>query len=117
MFPKLYPRRMKTAPGESSEGRLAWSRPFFSSPRTGLVEHIVTDAQDDADVTNGRSLVVSSVPQRRRITAGLRVDVIEHYNGGMSSREVALKLGLGRTTVLDILKAAGVALRPRGRRC
>jgi DNA invertase Pin-like site-specific DNA recombinase len=75
---------------------------------------LLTDAQDDADVTNGRSLVVSPVPQRRRITERARAEVIEHYNRGMSSRRVAATLGLGRTTVLEILKDADVALRPRG---
>jgi hypothetical protein len=34
---------------------------------------------------------------------------------GMTSRQVATTLGLGRTTVLDIVKTAGVTLRPRGR--
>jgi len=76
----------------------------------------LTPELDDAPVTERRNLLLSPSPQRRRITARLRVEVTEQYKRGMSSREVALKLGLGRTTVLDILKAAGVALRPRGRR-
>lgn len=75
-----------------------------------------TNVQDDAEVTNGRPRVLSPVPQRRRITARLRVEVIEHYERGMSSRRVAATLGLGRTTVLEILKAAGITLRPRGRK-
>jgi hypothetical protein len=33
------------------------------------------------------------------------------YVNGMTSRQVATPLGLGRATALDILKAAGVALR------
>jgi hypothetical protein len=56
-------------------------------------------------------------PQRRRITGHLRADVVEHYGRGMSSRSVAATLGLGRTTVLEILKSAGVDIRPRGPRC
>ena len=75
-----------------------------------------TGVRDDATVINGRMLVRSPVPQRRRITARLRTDVIAHYERGMSSRRVAASLGLGRTTVLEILKAAGVRLRPQGRR-
>ena len=59
---------------------------------------------------------LSPVPQRRRITARLRAQVIEHYNRGMSSRRVAATLGLGRTTVMEILKVAGVEVRPHGRR-
>jgi transposase len=54
--------------------------------------------------------------QRRRITASLRAEVVEHYAAGMSCRRVADTLGLGRTTVLQILKAAGVELRPQGRK-
>ena len=75
-----------------------------------------TDVQSDTEVTNGPLSVLSSMPQRRRITASLRADVIEHYNHGMSSRWVAARLGLGRTTVLEILKLAGVEVRAQGRR-
>jgi hypothetical protein len=75
---------------------------------------LFADVQDDATVINGRMRVRSPVPQRRRITARLRTDVIEHYERGMSSRRVAASLGLGRTTVLEILKAAGVRIRPQG---
>jgi hypothetical protein len=67
---------------------------------------LVTDVQLDAFVTDGPTRILSSVPQRRRITARLRAEVVEHYNRGMSSRRVAATLGLGRTTVLMILKAA-----------
>jgi hypothetical protein len=75
-----------------------------------------TDVQDDAEVTKGRPRVLSRLPQRRRITARLHVEVIEHYERGMSSRRVAATLGLGRTTVLEIIKAAGITLRPRRRK-
>jgi len=34
----------------------------------------------------------------------------------MSSRRVAITLGLRRTTVLEVLKVAGVEVRPHGRR-
>jgi hypothetical protein len=58
----------------------------------------------------------SPLPQRRRITSRLRTDVIEQHERGMSSQRVATSLGLGRTTVLDILKAAGVGILPMGRK-
>ena len=77
----------------------------------------LTPEQLHAPVTERHNVLLSPSPRRRRITARLRVEVAEHYNRGMSSRQVASTLGLGRTTVLDILKAAGVALRPCGRRC
>jgi hypothetical protein len=34
----------------------------------------------------------------------------------MTSRQVASTLGLGRTTVLNIMKAADVAIWPQGRK-
>ena len=77
---------------------------------------LLTGVQDDATVIDGRVRVRSQVPQRRRITARLRIDVVEHYECGMSSQRVAASLGLGRTTVLEILKAAGVRIRPQGSR-
>jgi len=102
-------------PPADAGGRLAWSEPL---PLVALSQFcsdtLFTDVQDDAAVINGRMRVRSPVPQRRRITARLRTDVIEHYERGKSSRRVAASLGLGRTTVLEILKAAGVRIRSQG---
>ena len=67
-------------------------------------------------VTNGTVGVPSTTPQRRRITVGLRADVVEAYESGQTSRRVAEELALGRTTVLKILKDAGVPVRPQGRK-
>jgi hypothetical protein len=77
---------------------------------------LLTDLQGDTPVTDRRNYVSSPVQQRRRITARLRAEVMEHYMAGMSSRRVAATVGLGRTTVLGILKAAGVDIRPQGRK-
>jgi len=41
---------------------------------------------------------------------------VEAYEFGQTSRRVAEELTLGRTTVLKILKDAGVAVRPQGRK-
>jgi DNA invertase Pin-like site-specific DNA recombinase len=102
---------MKTAPGEKLRGlcHLVALSQFCSNT-------LFTGVQDDVSVANGRPRVLSPIPQRRRITNRLRAEVIEHYERGMSSRRVAATLGLGRTTVLEILKAAGISLRPRGRK-
>ncbi len=51
---------------------------------------------------------------RRRITKRIKDEVVELYTGGKSSRSVAEQVGIGRTTVLQVLKARGVDLRPRG---
>jgi hypothetical protein len=75
---------------------------------------LITAVQDDAPVTERRIPTLSPVPQRSRITARLRAEVVDHYNRGMSSRRVAATVGLGRTTVPEILTAAGVAVRPQG---
>ena len=81
------------------------------SPNTSL-----TDAKSDADGTDRSSSFFSPLSQRRRVTARLRAVVVEAYESGQSSRQVAGELMLGRTTVLKILKAAGVPVRPPGHR-
>ncbi len=53
-------------------------------------------------------------PVSRRVTRRQRDRVVELYSGGMSSRAVAHSVGVGRTTVLQILRARGVELRPQG---
>jgi DNA invertase Pin-like site-specific DNA recombinase len=72
--------------------------------------------QNEISVTDVTGMASSPASQRQRITARLRAEVIEHYDQGMSSRRVAATLGLGRTTVLKILKTAEVEVRPRGRK-
>ena len=72
--------------------------------------------QNEISVTDVTGRVSSPTSQRQRITARLRAEVIKHYDQGMSSRRVAATLGLGRTTVLKILKTAEVEVRPRGRK-
>ncbi|WP_390894685.1 helix-turn-helix domain-containing protein [Mycolicibacterium neoaurum] len=58
--------------------------------------------------------LVSPPRLRRRLTARLRAAVVEAYESGQTSRQVAEELSLGRSTVLGILKDAGVAVRPQG---
>jgi FixJ family two-component response regulator len=72
--------------------------------------------QDDTDEVDDALERAENVPQRCRITQSLRTQVVHHYARGMTSRQVARTLGIGRTTVLTILKAADVALRPQGRK-
>jgi DNA invertase Pin-like site-specific DNA recombinase len=73
--------------------------------------------RNDISVTDVTGMVSSPASRRQRITARhLRAEVIKHYDQGMSSRRVAATLGLGRTTVLKILKTAEVEVRPRGRK-
>ncbi|MGV9825373.1 helix-turn-helix domain-containing protein [Gordonia sp. NPDC003429] len=53
---------------------------------------------------------------RSRVTEQLRRDVVRLYEGGMTSRAVAEQVGLGRTTVLNVLRREGVVIRPHGAR-
>ncbi|WP_425284605.1 helix-turn-helix domain-containing protein [Gordonia westfalica] len=48
------------------------------------------------------------------MTERLRGDVVRLYESGLTSREVAKETGVGKTTVLTILKQEGVEMRPRG---
>lgn len=109
--PKLFPSGMKMTPEVAPLGSLSLVALSQFCSNT-----LLTDVQDDTSVTDGRNYVPSPARQRRRITARLRAEVVEHYMAGMSCRRVAATLGLGRTTVLEILKAAGVPVRPQGRK-
>jgi DNA invertase Pin-like site-specific DNA recombinase len=60
--------------------------------------------------------LVSPPRQRRRITARLRAAVVEAYESGQTSQQVAEESALGRTTVLKILKEADVTVWPQGRK-
>jgi len=51
---------------------------------------------------------------RQRITKRHRQHVVTSYQSGLSARMVASQTGLSKTTVLNILKDAGVPLRARG---
>jgi hypothetical protein len=49
--------------------------------------------------TSGDFLMATDTRQRRRITAQLRTAVVEAYESGKTSRQVAEEWALGRTTV------------------
>lgn len=67
-------------------------------------------------MTEQRLEFASPPRQRQRITARLRTEVVEAYESGQTSREVAEAFAIGRTTVLKILKAADVTVRPQGKK-
>jgi len=77
---------------------------------------LLTDVQGEVAETNQSSAFVSPPRVRRRITDRLRAEVVAAYESGQTSRQVAEELDLGRTTVLKILKAAGVEVRAQGRK-
>lgn len=66
------------------------------------------------------SLVVArenGLPRRRRtiVPSKVRAEVVERYKNGETTREVADACNIGKTTVLGILREAGVEIRPWGR--
>ena len=109
-FSKVFPNHMKTAPEEISGGRsiLVALERFCSNTmwQTG----------SDHPPLAGENRPVTPSPKYRRITGRLRAAVVESYGSGQTSRQVAEELALGRTTVLKILKTAGVTVRLQGHR-
>lgn len=53
-------------------------------------------------------------PRRTRVTAGLRTEVVHRYTAGQPSQLIAEDLHIGKATVLKILRAAGVSIKPVG---
>lgn len=53
-------------------------------------------------------------PRRTRVTSRLRAEVINRYQRGLSSREVAKALGMAKSAVLNILREGGVEVRAWG---
>jgi hypothetical protein len=53
-------------------------------------------------------------PRRIRVTAGLRAEIVAHYRCGCTSRQVAERCGIAKSTVLRILWLEGVHVRPSG---
>jgi len=98
---------------ESGPRRISASRFHFVALERVWSNKMLQKRQNEIYVTDVTGMM-SPASQRQWITARLRAEVIKHYDQGMSSRRVAATLGLGRTTVLKILKTAEVELRPRG---
>lgn len=64
--------------------------------------------------TGGTGRSPARRPARARITGAQRAQVVSLYESGLSTRAVAAKCDLAKTTVLQILVKAGVEMRPRG---
>jgi hypothetical protein len=60
-----------------------------------------------------RSLESVGSARKRRITQSVRDEVVRLYASGRTALEVAEHCGIGKTTVLKIVKAAGLS-RPQG---
>ena len=52
---------------------------------------------------------------RTRVTACLEMEVTARYERGESMRNIAITLGMGKATVLKILHAAEVPIKPASR--
>lgn len=53
-------------------------------------------------------------PPQRRLRRADEAKICELYQQGMSSRRVAEEMGVAKSTVLRVLKAAKVEMRPWG---
>lgn len=54
---------------------------------------------------------------RKRITTKLRQQIVEHYEqGNVSALQAAEEFGISKTSVLNILKREGAAVRKHGHR-
>jgi hypothetical protein len=111
MCPNPFPSGMKMAPEVAPLGPFPLVALGRFSPNT-----LLTGVQDDVSEVERPTSYVSPPRHRRRITSRLRTEVVEAYDVGQTSRQVAERFGLGRPTVLGILKTAGVTVRPQGRR-
>ncbi|BBZ06876.1 hypothetical protein MDOR_10450 [Mycolicibacterium doricum] len=69
--------------------------------------------QDDSAHAKAKDRFDTPPRKRQRLTARLRADVVAAYVTGQTSRQVAETFDLGKSTVLGILKDAGV-VRPQG---
>lgn len=57
------------------------------------------------------------VPAKQRITQSLRRKIVTYYeSGNVSAQQAAEEHGVGKSTVLKILREAGAEVRPHGRR-
>ncbi|MGL5827117.1 MAG: helix-turn-helix domain-containing protein [Nocardioides sp.] len=52
--------------------------------------------------------------RRRRLKRSEQDELIRLYTSGMGTRDVAAKLGIGKTTVLDVLARRGIDRRAVG---
>lgn len=59
--------------------------------------------------------VKETVARRRRVTGRDRVQIVELYSKGKSSRAVAQEVGVAKSTVLRVLGEEEVELRPQGK--
>jgi len=55
-------------------------------------------------------------PAKHRVTDRDRRQIEDLYVSGLSSLDVAERVGVGKATVLSVLRERGVAIRPQGRR-
>ncbi len=106
---------------ERPRGRLDWERknPGPSKDRGSNNYFLVVlgslnlNAQFSLPAPTDRSPESVRSARRRRITQSVRDEVVRLYASGQTALEVAEHCGIGKTTVLKILKADGAAVRPQ----
>ncbi len=63
------------------------------------------------EAPGGRAILAG---RRTRMTDRVEHRTVELYELGLSTRQVAEQVGIAKTTVLRVLKARGVMVRPQG---
>jgi DNA-binding CsgD family transcriptional regulator len=100
---------------EDLAGLLVIAMIALSSVLVGLVGYKLnpTLAAHVARRPRASSPTPSGVPRRgrERLDAKLTAEVVCLYSSGRSARQIALQLGVGRTTVLDVLRRSDIARR------
>ena len=87
----------------------------LTDPCLNVVDNSV-EADDGVDAPESSRYEPPPGHRRTRVTARLRAEVVSLYGQGRTSREAAEICGIAKSTVLGILKKAGVDVRLQGRR-
>ena len=65
-------------------------------------------------VDRGPGLVGRQVPVAKTLGPEGVADLITRYRAGASTRELAGRLGIAKTSVIEVLRRQGIKMRPRG---
>lgn len=116
-----HPRYGLGLPAVTSHGLLPWERKNLRPSQTAgsnipyLVALATFRANTPVELRPPAARIDDrAITGRRRITNRDRRRVVDLYQQGRSTRYVASEVGIGRATVLNILKQAGVERRPVG---
>ena len=108
----LYGDPDRNREGADLAARALPERVALSSPITNLVPQ----SREAVEPEPPDPRYVGPAPGRMRVTVtrALRAEIVDFYHQGLSSLEVAEVLGIAKSTVLRVLRAADQQIRPWG---